>query len=249
VADQIIDLLKELGLNEKEIMIYSYLVGKDKLTAYIIAKDTGIHRSTCYGVLAKLVEKGLIISSGIKKIYYQLNDLDNAIGKIKNQEFILASIKTEINKIRLEEDTYVTHVESKNSFAEFNNKLFEMAKQKKLTFAYMIGNSPDLTTVSSKIMIKQLLKALAETSSLTDVDSKAIWNASLRNSAFMKQFKKLGPCRFLKDVPSKATTFIYDDHVAYVFLSKNDSFIEIKNKQISEEMKFYFDQLWKVSKE
>ena len=247
MEDKFIDLLRELRLNEKEITIYSYLVGKNKLTAYTIAKDTGIHRSTCYGVLTKLVEKGLIISSGIKKIYYQLNDLDNAIGKIKNQEFILASIKTEINKIHLEEDTYVKHVESKNSFAEFNNKLFEMAKQGKLTFAYMIGNSPNLTTVSSKIMIKQLLKALAETSSLRSVNSKAIWSDDLRNSAFMKQFKRLGPCKFLKHVPSKVTTFIYDGHVAYVFLSKNDSFIEIKNKQISEEMKFYFDQLWRMS--
>ena len=124
-----------------------------------------------------------------------------------------------------------------------------MAKQGRLTFAYMIGNSPNLTTPSSRIMIKQLLKVLSETGSLKDVKSKAIWDISLRNSTFMKQFKNLGPCKFLRGVPSKVTTFIYDDHVAYVFLSKNDSFIEVKNKQVSEEMKFYFDQLWRISKE
>jgi hypothetical protein len=63
----------------------------------------------------------------------------------------------------------------------------------------------------------------------------------------MNQFAKLGKNKFLDKLPNQATTFIYDGCVAFVFLDEYDSFIEIKNEMVAEEMKAYFEYLWKIA--
>ena len=65
-------LLKEYGLEDNEIKVYLYLVGKRELTAYNIAKETKIHRSTCYDILDRLISKGFVTQSGEKnkRFYY-----------------------------------------------------------------------------------------------------------------------------------------------------------------------------------
>ena len=67
-------LLKEYGLNDKEIKIYIYLVGNNQLTAYRIAKETKIHRSTCYDILEKLIQKSFVSKTEEKtKAFYSAN--------------------------------------------------------------------------------------------------------------------------------------------------------------------------------
>ena len=41
---EIVVLLREIGLEEKEITLYLALIGKRKLTAYVLAKETKINR-------------------------------------------------------------------------------------------------------------------------------------------------------------------------------------------------------------
>ena len=86
-------ILKECGLNEGEINIYLHLVGKNRLTAYRIAKDIKIHRSTCYDLLNRLEQKGFArVSEEDNKRYYSAGDLNKVLGNIKHDESLLLSL-------------------------------------------------------------------------------------------------------------------------------------------------------------
>lgn len=243
-------ILKECGLDDKEITLYLYLVRNKRLTAYKIAKDTRIHRSNCYNILERLIKKGFVMfeSDGNNRLYYA-SELDNVLGKIKNTESLILSLIPKIKSLSSKENTSVRYADSKGSFAQFDTKLFRLAKEKKITFGYMISNSPNLTTMSSRILIERLLNDLASSKSLQSIDCKAIWDEDFRNTKFMQQFAKLGKNKFINSLQNKVTTFIYDEHIAFVFLDDEERFIEIESKAVSEEMKSYFLHLWQIAKE
>lgn len=52
--------LKDIGLSDKEIQIYTVLYSQGRLTPTLISKSTGIRRPTVYSVLQELKSKGLV---------------------------------------------------------------------------------------------------------------------------------------------------------------------------------------------
>ena len=106
----------------------------------------------------------------------------------------------------------------------------------------------DLSTQSSRILIEKLLKDLSKTKSIKKIKCRGLWDKRFKSNKFMEQFNLLGKNKFLEYLLNKVTTIIFDNHVAFLFFSEHDSFIEIKNKQISDEMKMYFEYLWKLAK-
>lgn len=243
-------VLREYGLAENEIVAYIYLVSRGGLTAYQVAKGTKMLRSNMYNILARLVEKGFVgesISDG-RKLYYA-NDLRAVIARIKNKEVLLESLVPKIEVLRVRNKTEVFHAQAKNSFAQFNKKLFDLAANKALSFCYMISNSPDLRTASSIFLSERLLTDLYDQRLLVDVDVRAIWDVGFKDNDFVNHFIKLGKNKFLDSLPSKATMFLYDGHVAFLYLDDSDSFIEIKSGIIVEELKSYFEYLWAIALE
>jgi len=56
----VIDLLNELGLSDKESLIYVALLGEGSAKAVTVAKKTGINRTTVYDLLESLIQRGLV---------------------------------------------------------------------------------------------------------------------------------------------------------------------------------------------
>jgi len=245
MESQIITLLKEYGLDDKENKIYTYLVSRGRLTAYQISKDTKLLRSNSYNVLSRLIDKGFVSELIVDgKKFYFANELSGVIGKLKNKESLLESLIPQVKSLMNKNETKIKYVNTKNSFAQFNNFLLDLVKEGNLTFCYMISNSSELTTTSSKILVKRLLAEVKLSNSFRKINAKAIWDKKYKNDPFTKRFLKLGKNRFLEKLPNKATLFIFDGYVAFLFLDETDSFIEIKNGDIAEEMKSYFEYLW-----
>lgn len=55
-----VELLKTLGLHDKQIQVYLTVLQQGKATAVAIARITKINRTTVYSVAKELIEKGLI---------------------------------------------------------------------------------------------------------------------------------------------------------------------------------------------
>lgn len=246
MESEIIELLKELNLSDKEIKIYTHLVQNDKLTVYQIAKETHLHRSNCYNLLDKLTEKGFVEETILNdKKLYQIKNISNVLGKLKNTESILFKLNSELEQTPKREKTIVSHMESKGAFSQFNMKLFDLVKNKKIEYIYVIGDCPELTTKISRMFIEKLLKEIKDVGKIKKLDTRAIWEKRLKNHPFVKQFRKFTKNKFLPKLSNRATTFIYGDQVSFVFLEKDqEQVVEIKSKNICEEMKLYFEYLW-----
>lgn len=64
----IAEILNNLGLNEKEVVVYLAVLKEGKITALHIANKTKLKRTTVYAILDRLVGKRLIIKRVDKKI-------------------------------------------------------------------------------------------------------------------------------------------------------------------------------------
>lgn len=246
MQDKIKTLLESYGLDKKETTTYLTLVEKEELNAYQIAKHTGIHRSTVYAVLERLLQKGFI--SEIQKedkTFYSPLEISQIISKVKEKETILLSLIPELERLREEGISKVRVLESQK---QFNYNLFDQITKGNLKELYIISGGPtnlEEEELSSKIFLEKLLKELKK----TKIEYKGIWNEKFKDTKLLKLFSKLGENKFLKNLPTQATTVIFGEYIAYLFTINNQSqVIEIQNKYISEENKAYFSYLWKQAK-
>lgn len=86
--------LAHIGLTEKEIHIYTYLLAIDVASPLVISKELKIKRSTVYVVLDSLKEKGLVreVKQG-KKTFFESEEVDRIRflleeKKLKTEEYI-----------------------------------------------------------------------------------------------------------------------------------------------------------------
>jgi len=243
-------LLKEYGLKEEEAKIYIFLVINGELTAYKIAKGTKIHRSTCYDILEKLVNKKFVskIEKGNKLVFYA-NELTKVISGLKEKEEILKNLMSKIKEIEKQEDTKIKLLDNASSQKEFNINILELAKKREISFFYCISNGPSKINYelnSLNILIEKLIDEVFKKKLFKNIDYKGIWDFRFKRSRFLKIFNKLGKNKFL-NLPTKTTTIIFDNYVAFLFTDETSKVIEIKSKKVSEEMKAYFKYLWKLA--
>jgi len=79
-------LLTELGLGEKEQVIYKLILEHGKISPALLARLAGIKRTTVYSVANELVDKGLIIEDWGGKILYYIPSRENELEKIVTRE-------------------------------------------------------------------------------------------------------------------------------------------------------------------
>jgi sugar-specific transcriptional regulator TrmB len=71
MKSELISRLNLLGFSDYEAGVYMSLLQHSPVTAYEAAKGAGIPTSKVYGVMAKLVEKGVVLerSEGEKRLF------------------------------------------------------------------------------------------------------------------------------------------------------------------------------------
>ncbi len=83
------EILKQLGLGEKEQTIYKLILERGKVAPALLSRLAHINRTTVYSVAKELKEKGLIIEDlGGKNLYYlpaRGNELDKLIVQEKEK--------------------------------------------------------------------------------------------------------------------------------------------------------------------
>ncbi|MBT6143295.1 hypothetical protein HOH51_02155 [bacterium] len=105
-------ILSQIGLTEKEAKIYLALLETGNQAASVIAKKSGVNRTTCYMILTELKDKGLITTSNIGSTqYFQALD----------PTFLLTYIQKEKNKLAIQENMleqnmrYLEKIQAKNT--------------------------------------------------------------------------------------------------------------------------------------
>lgn len=241
-------LLKEYGLDEKEIRIYLFLVGNEGLTAYSVAKGTSIHRSTTYDVLERLLAKGFVNKVETDgKTRYSADEISDIISNLKDKESILLSLIPKFERVRRTVKSRVRVLESESGQKQFNFNLFNLVKEGRVDYLYVLGNSP-VSHISSHIFLERLIREAKQQKLHRKINYKGIWDEKFKNDKFIKIFSSFGENKFLKNLPSKVTIVIFRNYVAYLFTTDKPKVIEIQNKLIAEEMKSYFLYLWHIAR-
>ncbi len=226
-----------LGLTSSEAKIYVSLIENGRLQAGMISRKTGIHRRSVYDSLERLIEKGLVswIKENDKRYYYaenpeKLSDIVNMKKQLVDSMLPTLNIKFNEKKEKQETKFY-------KGLDGIKSILEDQINTEKPV--YIIGASYD----ASKIL-KYYMPHYTSTRVKKKLKLYLIYAGGKREFAI-----PYGETAYLPEsYASPVSTNIYGDKVAIVVWSIEPVAILIKNKNVADTYKNYFDILWKIAK-
>lgn len=242
---EILNELEELDLNENEIKVYLVCLAESGLSAKEISGKTNLIRTTIYGILDSLINKGIISSvdkEGIK--FFQsaspkelLNILDQKREKIK-------SIIPELEKYQKKSQVkYKVEVfEGINGIKSITNDI--ISKENETIKVMGIGQKwLEFSEVFTKVYYRKKKE--------NNVWTKTILADNQEERKFLKEKKFINSkIRFMKDIDfGNTVTYIYHDKVSFVVYDKEfpRGFL-IKDKDFNKVQNELFDKLWNAAK-
>jgi len=240
---EIISILEEFGLSDKEAKIYLALLELGQSNVTRLANRASINRVTTYHILESLLMKGVIKS--IKKDSIQnflAVEPKILISILKEKEGKLKSIMPELEaKINLAgKKPYVELYEGKKGITSMLDFLIDSSKGEVLAY----GN---FDIVEKSIEYQSL--HWRKTRLSKNIKMKAITDRL--EAEFIKdpKWKKLTEFKTLKALNKTSTwTFISDKSVVILTAKKELTGVLLENEEIADTQKILFETLWKVAK-
>ena len=234
-------MLKEAGLTSNEASIYKALLELGPSLAGQISRKTGLHRRTVYDVTEMLIKKGLI--------GYILKNNRRLFEASSPERFldILKEKQNSINDFLPEMMAMYGKTQEKQETNFYKGRLglktvLEDQLQKGTKEILILGASPLAYEV-----LEFYFKWFDKKRKARKIKSRIIFNKDA------KAGKIEVPCSEIKYLPQKYSSplavNVYRDKVAIILWSKDNPIaIVIKNKEISEGYKKYFELMWRFAK-
>ncbi len=233
---KVIEILKDLGFEEREIKIYFALI-KEDLTALQISKETGIDRTTTYDILEKLIQKG-IVSSMVKNKTKNFTALSpkKILMHFKEKYYSLEKIIPELNKI------------NKQNKDPVKCELFQGKEGLKTIIRDLLETNKDYKAIGIRKEYEDILGYLVDQGILKLTELKIKETAIVEKGVTFKKLKH-GIYRYLDDkLLPPTTTLIYADVVVFFIWQEPYFAVRIKSKHLAKTQEEYFNLLWKIAK-
>ncbi len=240
------EVFKSLGFSEREIKIYLALLELGQSTVGPIASKTKIQHSKVYQTLEKLIDKGLvnyIIKSKTK--FFQAQDPKQIMAMIKEKEVQFKEILPKLQekqKFSMCPQTAIVY-EGYKAIKFMFNVLLEELHKKSYYYAFVFKEEY-LFSETASTFLRQIHMNLAE----KKVEDKLIAHISIKKE-FKKNYSNIKnlKCRFMS-INLPLGLMVIDDRVINWVWGERPTAIEIVSKQISEQYKKFFLELWKIAK-
>jgi len=231
-----LDLLVQSGLTMNEAKVYLALVDLGPSLAGSISRKTGLHRRTVYDIIEMLITKGLVsyIKQNNRRLFTAASP-DRIIDILKEKEVLLTPLVKDLNekyvKTREKEET--------NFFKGKNGLRTVLEDQLNYKEVLVLGANPKAGDV-----VQYYFKWYNQSRMKRKVKLKIItherWFARM----------KLAEVRYFpQKYASPLAINVYGDKVAMILWTKADPLaVVIKNKEVAQGYRKYFDLMWKVSK-
>lgn len=239
---EIINQLRNAGLTENESKLYFTLLEFGPSAAGLISRKSGLHRRVVYDTTERLIKKGLIgyISKNNKKLFQAANPT-RFLEMIKEKETSISDILPEMlqfytsTKDKEETNFYKGKQGLKTVFEE----QLEEAKGKEILIISPFPLAYDILP----FYFKWFDKARAKNKTKVRI----IFHKT--NDDKIKPIP-LSEIKFLPEkYASPMAINIYADKVAIIMWSKENPFaVIIKQKEIAEGYRHYFELMWKIAK-
>ncbi|MEK6925935.1 MAG: helix-turn-helix domain-containing protein [Nanoarchaeota archaeon] len=239
------DILEDLGLSHSEIKVYITLLELGSSTAGLILKKSKLPNSVTHRALNSLIEKGIInfVLEGKKKIYQATNPesffefIEDK--KRRFQEILPELKKKQESKINEENATIYKGV---RGIKEVYNIMINAKAKEYLTY----GGGP----ITVKIMGLTWWLNLHERRIANKLPSRQLFDNVVKNVGGNEIGKKqLTNIRYVNESLAQfQETIIVGDYVAIAVFTENPYAFLIKDKNVAEGYKKYFEILWKQAK-
>ncbi len=234
------EALRTIGLTEIEEKIYLTLLEEGPSLAGHISRKSGIHRRMVYDATERLIKKGLIsyIMKNNRRLFEAV-DPDRLLQIVQEQE---AAIKQILPQLKL------AHSMSKE---KQETQFFKGHAGVKGVFEDEIKEGKELLILSVSPSAREMFPAYFHWFDVRR-KQKNIKAKILADASHAGKFSDvpLAEVRHILGIGSDATsTNIYADKVAIIFWNKEKPFVVlIKQKEIADAYRAYFEQLWKIAR-
>lgn len=233
--------LEDIGLTKTEAKVYMTTLDLGSALAGTISQKAGIHRRSVYDALERLIEKGLVsfITKNNRKWFEAVEP--NRLLEIANEK--INNLKQIMPRLELKHGT----AKEKQEAVFFKGKsalktVFDDQITEKKTI-YVVGAS-----VEASDILKYYFTHYDKKRKANRIPIKMIFPEDSRKSPMLKNV----PLSEIKFLPQKyispVGTNIYGDRVAIVVWTEEPVAILIKNKDVAEAYKRYFNFMWERAK-
>ncbi len=232
---EVYEKLQQAGLTGNEAKVYLELLKKGELSANQIAKNIGMDRTLAYTVLNHLIEKGQVNYTFKKnKKIFSCSNPESLLNPIKSKEILIVDLIKELKIIKPEKaaKTEINVYEGKEGIRTL---MRDIVKAKQFLAFGGTGRAYDLLYEMPAIA-KQLEK--------TKASAKVIIGKEYKGHEFIK-YKNIKVKSI--EIKSEATTSIFGDCVSIHLIKDKPIVIIIKNKDIADSYRNYFNHMWKKS--
>ena len=237
------DVLRDLGLSDKEIRVYLSLLGLGVSKVQGIAKHSKLLRTTVYEILESLISKGLVsysIKSGVRhfeaaepsKLRYMVEEKQRKILEIIPELEAIARGVKEKPRVEAYEGREGLKTFMRNVIREKIKEMHAFGAEGKFRdmFGYFF-TSWDRERVKNGILLR------------------IIYNERIRD----KKLREGIPHSSMRFLPSRykfpSTTIVYGDNVGIVLWSAEPLAISIKSGEIAKSYENFFELLWDIAHE
>ncbi|MDO8260957.1 MAG: helix-turn-helix domain-containing protein [Candidatus Magasanikbacteria bacterium] len=236
---EIVEVLSNFGLNEKERAIYFSLLARGRSTISPIATELNYPLTTVQSIAERLSGKGLVsVGKNKTRHYYEANDPVELKSILEQQIKEVSGIIPMLKKIKGNE---MTDSKVKVYYRERVSSIFQEALKAKNKMIYEIVSAEDFQQVigekfhfsKRRIENNVRLKSLRVEAKEIKKYSKRIHERELREAKFLPA-----------EMNFRGSIMIWDNTVA-IFSTKNEGVaVTIESAVISEMLKQMFEILW-----
>lgn len=226
--------LKDIGLKEGEVKVYLALLKLGSSPVNKIKEETGLHRTTIYDFLEKLLNKGLVNYVTYKNSrYYRATEPSKLKDYIKEKEQGVDKVLPELQKIAssAQEDIKVQVYRGKEGIKTFMNDRLRLGRE-----CLAFGGEDKIWNERFPFIMKQYVRDL-EKKDLHD------WILTSDSPSYLYS----SPSAHYKFVPSEyfdpTPTLIYGDRVVIVIWEPLTVII-IQSEQLAKAYAKHFNLLW-----
>lgn len=237
------ELLKQIGLTNREIEVYLNLIKQGESPAAALLKDSSISRTHVYEALNTLIQKGLV-STAIKnyKKYYQAAPPETILICLENKQKQIEKQKTEAKSLIKQLSEIQNHTTQTPNIKVYEGKegiktiLMDMIKKPKseLLMFNVTSHFKEMFNYFAEHFFREKIKR--------HIKSKVIFTEKFE---FLDQTAEK---RFMqKEDISPTTTIISQTKVAILFWLERPIGILIESNEAVKEYTHNFNILWKQS--
>ncbi len=236
-------ILKEIGLSDKEANIYLAVLELGSSTVLPIAKKSGFKRTYCYDILSDLVEKGLVsfvVKNGRRR--YKAEDPKKIYHKLNNHLILYESVLPQLNSL------YNNSIggKPKVSFYEGEKEIFSFYEELIGTkHIDAIGSPMHIDKYMGKYLNKVLDKIITKQTIFRELipqDSPIV----TYQKSYIKPYHEY---RFLKGITQlKTDMMISENKLVLISYGEIPHAVVIEDSSIVQTQKILFNIIWDASR-